>query len=142
MEKIFVVEDSRTYRDAFKGALQLVYPEAEIIGARGFREALNLINNHQFQLVILDGHLEVREDMGLGVDLVQYIKAKSPATKIIFVSNDLIQQDRAEKVEVDIVTNKTMITQYSDLDYEDKEWRKNTDIENTKFLHKIVNKIS
>lgn len=79
-EKLLVVEDDESVRSLFLKKLESY--GFNTIGAKGYHEALSLINKHNFKAILLDQNL----GDGYGLELIPKIIENSPYSKIVFLT--------------------------------------------------------
>ncbi len=81
---VLIVEDSDSIQERLFMQLRDHENIRQILKANHFEEAVKLFREYNPQLIITDIGLNEEKT---GIDLLRFIKAQSPATKIIMLSN-------------------------------------------------------
>ena len=80
--RILIVDDQQPARNGLK-ALLILYPEFEVIGlARDGREAVQMAEDQQPDVILMDAHMPTMN----GLEATQLIKKKWPMIKVIVLS--------------------------------------------------------
>ncbi len=103
---VLLVDDSEDIRERLVRMIQRIKGISAIIPAAKLHEAIQRFDEHHPQAVILDIHLH--EESGL--DVLKHIKAVSPSTKVILLTNHPYLQYRmtAQRLGADYFFNKFM----------------------------------
>ena len=80
MASILVVDDEKPVRDLLH--IALTQDNHNVLLAKNGREAVELQQNHQFDLVITDMVMPEKN----GIDLIMELKKKNPASKVLAIS--------------------------------------------------------
>jgi DNA-binding NarL/FixJ family response regulator len=91
--KILVVDDHALIRDALRGVLKEVKPDADVLEASDCRQAMALVADHidDLSLVLLDLNLPDRD----GFSVLAELRERYPAISVVVLSG---QQDRSSVV--------------------------------------------
>lgn len=84
MIKILYIDDLETLRLIFSKKAGFYLKEIEVIVASNINEAKDLLTKHNFELVILDYHMEGHLD---GIELAKYIDITYPNLKYVYASS-------------------------------------------------------
>jgi len=87
MKRVLLVDDLPTWRNLFKTLLNLSFKDVEIQECASQEGALQSLENHIFDLAILDLCLIDKSRHNVqGLVLMREVKAKSPITKVILTT--------------------------------------------------------
>lgn len=86
--KVLLIDDHYVVRQGVSMMLAKYLSKVSIHQAESLTKAYNNVNKHVFDLVILDVHFP----KGSSMDLLLYMKLKSPSTKILILSGMIEEQ--------------------------------------------------
>ena len=93
--KVLIVEDSRLFRQVFKGLLHTRFPSFDIYEAANEEEALRIIESTLPDLIFMDIRLHEKN----GLDLIKRIKARHPKiVSIVFTAYDTEYREATREV--------------------------------------------
>lgn len=82
MKKFLLIDDHEIVRSGVKNVLQELFKPSEIYEANDEMPALNLLKEHQYDLIIMDVQIPGTDT----VRLMEFIKTKYPGTKVLIFS--------------------------------------------------------
>jgi two-component system invasion response regulator UvrY len=85
--KILICDDHQIVRDGLKKILQQL-PDITIEEVGDVKEALNILKNNTFDIILQDISLPDRS----GLDVLQFVKNKSPNTNVLMLSMHPLEQ--------------------------------------------------
>lgn len=85
--KILICDDHQIVRDGLKKILQQL-PDISIEEVGDVKEALNILKNNTFDIILQDISLPDRS----GLDVLQFVKNKSPNTNVLMLSMHPLEQ--------------------------------------------------
>jgi len=82
---MLIVDDSQIITKRIQQLIQNINWQGQVNVANSYADALNLLNAVQYDIVLLDINLNVPNKSG--IDLLEIIKSKVPATKVVMLTN-------------------------------------------------------
>ncbi len=92
--KILVVDDEPGWRDLL--SLELLSEDREVVTASNAEEALDILRQNAFDLIITDARMPGRLD---GIDFIQTYRRKKPEQKAIFITGYALEEKIGQALE-------------------------------------------
>jgi CheY-like chemotaxis protein len=86
-----IVEDESDVREFLTRAVHRLAPEAEIHPAENGSEALQLFQQHDYDLILTDQRMPIMR----GIELLTSVRASGSDVPVVFITADMIAEEQA-----------------------------------------------